>query len=165
MGTYIWPFGHNTSFITVRYVRKCMTLNYKFQGPLRSKVKTDLNSQHMVSYLLPMQYRHLSLTVWPQHALSRCFRKWMTLNYKFQGQLRSKVKTDLNSQHMVSYLLPIQYGHLTLTVWPQHAIYRCFQKWMTLIYEFQGQCRSDVKTDLNSQYMVSCLLPIYNMGT
>jgi len=33
--------------------------------------------------------------------------------------------TDLNSQHMVSYLLPIQYGHLSLTVWPQHAIYRC----------------------------------------
>jgi len=33
--------------------------------------------------------------------------------------------TDLHLQHMVSYLLPIQYWHLYLTVWPQHAIYRC----------------------------------------
>jgi len=44
------------------------------------------------------------------------------LEYKFQGQLMSNVKTDLNSHHLVSYLLPLQYGHLSLTVWSQHAI-------------------------------------------
>ena len=53
------------------------------------------------------------------------FRKWMTLNCKFQGQPRKNIMTDLNSQHVVSYLLPIQYGHLSLTVLPQHGIYRC----------------------------------------
>jgi len=53
------------------------------------------------------------------------FRKWMTLNCEFQGQPRSNIMTDLNSQHMVSYLLPLQYGHLSFTVWPQYVIYRC----------------------------------------
>jgi len=112
-------------------------LDYKFQGHLGSKVKTDLNSQHLVSYLLPIQYGHLTLTVWPQHAIYHCALcpKMDDLDYKFQGQLRSKVKTDLNSHHLVSYLPPIQYGHLSLTVWPQHAIYRCFRKRMTLNYE------------------------------
>jgi len=157
---------------------KLLTLIYNFQGQHRSNPKTDLNSQHMVSYLLPIQYGHLSPTVWPQHAIYHCalcpktddlelwasrstevkskkgfelaaygflfapytiwaiisdrlatkhhlslFPKLLTLIYNFQGQHRSSLQTDLNSQLMVSYLLPIQYGHLSLTVWPQHAIY------------------------------------------
>jgi len=90
--------------------------------------------------MLPIHYGHLILTAWSHHAIYRCLRKWMTLNYKFQGQLRSNVKTDLNSQHMISYLLP------SLTVWPQHAICHCVtvryvRKWMTLNYGFQGKLR------------------------
>jgi len=78
----------------------------------------------------------------------------MTLKHGLQGQPRSNVKTNLNSQHMVSYLLPIQYGHLSLTVWPQHAIYPCVRKRMTLNFEFQDQHRSNVKVDLNSQHIM-----------
>jgi len=64
---------------------------------------------------------------------------------------------------MVSYLLYIQYGHL---FWPQHTIYRCVlcPKWMTLKYRFQGQHMSNVTTDLNSQHIVSYLLPIQTMA-
>ncbi len=51
----------------------------------------------------------------------------MALIYNFQGLHMSNLKTDLNSQYMVSYLLPIHYEHLSLTVWPQHAIYRYVQ--------------------------------------
>jgi len=136
-----------------------MTLICNFKGQLRSNLETDLNSQHMVSYLLPIQYGHLTLTVWHNTPFI-IFPRMDDLDLWVSSQLRSKVKTDLNSQHMVSYLLPIQYGHLSLTVWPQHAIYRCFRKWMTSNYKFQGQLRSKVKTDLNSQHMGSYLLPI-----
>jgi len=37
--TYLWPFGHNAPFITVRDVWKRMTLKYGFQGQHRSNVK------------------------------------------------------------------------------------------------------------------------------
>jgi len=63
MRTYLWPFGHNTPFIDVSYVWKRMTLKYRFQGQLRSHVNTDLNSQHVVSYLLPIQTMALYVTV------------------------------------------------------------------------------------------------------
>jgi len=49
----------------------------------------------------------------------------MTLNFGFQGQLRSKVKTDLNSQHMVSYLLPRQSMALSVTVFEIFNIFVC----------------------------------------
>jgi len=137
-----------------------MTLKCGFQGHLRSNVRTDLNSQHMVSCLLPIQCGHLSVTVWPQHAIYQCEQcpKMDDLDCMFQGQLRTKVKTDLNSQHVVCYLLPMQYGHLSLSVWPQLVIYQ-FPRMDDLDYKFQGQLRSKVKTDLNSQHMVCHLLP------
>jgi len=71
MGTYLWPYGHNMPFVVVCCVRKLMTLKYGFQGQHRWNVKTNLNSLCMVSCLLPIQYGHLSLTVWPQHAIKR----------------------------------------------------------------------------------------------
>jgi len=49
------------------------------------------------------------------------------LDCKFQGQLRSKVKTDLNSQHMVSYLLPIQTMALSVTVFEIFSILVCMR--------------------------------------
>ena len=119
-----------------------------------------MNLQGIDSYLLSIQYGHLSLAVWPQHAIYRCFSKTDDLEKWGSRSIQVNVRTDLNSQYMGSYLFPIQYGHLSLIVWPQHAIYRCFTKWMTLKYGVQGQSRSNVRTDLNSDYMGSYLLSI-----
>jgi len=47
------------------------------------------------------------------------------LKYRFQGQLRSKVNTDWNSQHVVSYLLPIQTMALSVTVFEIFNIFVC----------------------------------------
>ncbi len=66
MDTNLRPFGHNTPLTAAREVRKRTTLKHGFQGQHRSNVKTDLNSQLMVSYLLPIHYGLLSLTVWAQ---------------------------------------------------------------------------------------------------
>jgi len=88
----------------------------------------------------------------------------MTLKQGPEVHPRSNVKTDSNSQRIVSYLHSIQCWHLSLTVCPQHVIYRCLPKCMTLNYESHGQLRSNVKTDLNSQYVVSDLLPIQTMA-
>jgi len=49
----------------------------------------------------------------------------MTLKYRFQGQLRSNVNTDLNSQYVVSYLLPIQTMALSVIVFEIFNIFVC----------------------------------------
>jgi len=52
----------------------------------------------------------------------------MTLKYGFQGQLRSNVKVDLNSQNLFSYLLPIQTMALYVTVFEIFNIFICIGK-------------------------------------
>jgi len=47
------------------------------------------------------------------------------LKYRFQGQLKSNVNTDLNSQHVVSFLLPIQTMALSSTVFEIFNIFIC----------------------------------------
>jgi len=52
--------------------------------------------------------------------------KWVTLKYGVQGQSRWNVKTDFAAYGFIfAPLLPIQYGHLTLTIRAQHAIFHC----------------------------------------
>jgi len=75
--------------------------------------------------LLSYVYGHLSLTVWPQHAIYCCFQKRMTLNHGFQCQYMWNVKTDLSSQHMVSYLLPIQTMVPSVTVFEILSVFIC----------------------------------------
>jgi len=55
--------------------------------------------------------------------------------------------------HMVSYLLPIPYG-LSDRLGTKRDLL-LFPKLMTLIYNFQGKHRSNLKTDLNSQHIVA----------
>ena len=62
------------------------------QGQSRSVVSTDLNSQYMVSYLLPMQYRHLSLTVWSQRVIDCGALRLKTDDLENWGSRSSKVK-------------------------------------------------------------------------
>jgi len=84
---------------------------------LRStKVKCEdgFELQHTGSYLLTIQYGHLSLTAWPQRTINRYSPKPMTSRSWVQGHKRSKVKVDLNSQGMGSYMSPIQIMALSL---------------------------------------------------
>jgi len=61
--------------------------------------------------------------LWP--CQGSCLRKWMTLNCRFQGQHRSNVMTDFNSQHTVSYLCPIQTMAPSVTVFKIFNIFVC----------------------------------------
>jgi len=65
LGTYLWPFGHSAPLC----VLKRMTLRSWLEGHPRSNVTTHFNSQHVCSYLFPIQYGHQSLTIWPQRTL------------------------------------------------------------------------------------------------
>jgi len=79
------------------------------------------------------------------------FRKVNDLKKAFKGHPRSNLKINLNSQPMGSYLLPNKSGHLS--VWPEHAIYWCEQKWMTLRSWVQCNPKSKVNVDMNSWHI------------
>jgi len=73
-------------------------------------------------------------------------------------QVKSKDGFELTAYGLLYALHTLKkYWHLPLTVWPQRITYRCFRKRVKLNYESQGQTKSDVKTNLNTDHIVSCL--------
>jgi len=163
MCTYPWPFGHKTQFISNSWP---WFITYKVNT---GQCKDGFE---LVAYgfpFAPIQYGDLAQTVWPQHAIYRfvqCLKMDGLEFWDSRSKHRWNVKMDLNSQHMVSYLLPYNmgtylwpFGHNT----PFFALCSVWKR-MTLNCGFQGQHRWNVKMDLNSQQMVSICSP-YIMGT
>jgi len=96
-----------------------MTLNYGFQGQLRSKVKTDLNSQHIVSHLLPIQTMALSSTVFEIFIIFICMgNPILTPNFGFLGVKHPHIVTvkHFNPQKAIPYANPRLLSHFAL-IW------------------------------------------------
>jgi len=152
------------------FFRKWMTLNCELQGQPRSNIMTDLNSQHMVSYLLSIQTMALSVIVFEIFSIFVCMGNPIPtpILHVFGVKDHQIVTVDI-SRPQKGYLTQIR------VFWAVLGTSRAFRlvcgpikgvffKWMTLNCEFQGQLRSNILTDLNSQHMVSYLLPIQTMA-
>ena len=88
MGSYLWPFGRNMSFIVF--------LNgwpwKRGSRSIKVKCKDWFKLGSWGFLFAPIQYRHLSLTVWPQRVIYCCTLCPKTHDLENWGSRSSKVK-------------------------------------------------------------------------
>jgi len=90
-------------------------------GPIQVRCKGGFELAAYVFLFAPnTRWAHISDRLATVRHLSLCLIR-MTLRFWVQGHPKSFMKMHLNSQYIVFYLLTIQYGHSSLTVWPERA--------------------------------------------